>query len=155
MIYYIKKNFFGFSFIIDKKLKYIFSFQINLFYDKKLSNYIYQVKKNIFLGSQKFWEKLFIPFEKHLNEIIKNENFIGCGSKNLLEHIKKKKCETEKVCEFFFSFIENSFYSYMFVTKNVREIGVIGIFTYKYGTYFFENKRFNTIESLKNMFLKK
>ena len=153
VIQFIDKNLYNFLFIIDKRLNKYFSFQISIFIDKKHLNYIIQWKKNVYFCFKQFLNSLLDPFEKQFSIIIKNKDFLTCGSEHLMMIIKAKKVEKKRYHEFFFTFIEKNLFKYFFVIRRGKEIKKKGIFTYKSRLYYYGNKKFTTIESLKNMLL--
>ena len=146
------KNNYKIAFILNEKLNRFFSFKIQIFFDKKYSKNIYQWRQKIFLSSEQLFVKLLKPFRLYFFEIIKHPDFVDCGSKIFKTMINTNKLKHKLHWDFLFTFVDDRFLTFDFVFKNKIGIRAFGTFFYASGVYFSGNKKFESIEALKNKF---
>ena len=147
-IYITSENEFRLSFVTDKKLGNFFYFQIQVFFDKKNFLFIYKWKRKIFLGPENLFENLIRPFKKDFFKIIKHPDFIGCGFEKL-ENFVQKTGFIGGGKLFLFTFKENEFLVFEFISINKLGSIIKGSFLYSLGKFLWDDNEFLCINSLK------
>ena len=149
------KNNYKIAFVLDEKLNRFFSFKIQIFFDKKYSKNIYQWRKKVFMSSEQLFLKLLKPFRLQFFEIIKHPDFVDCGSTIFKTMINSNKIKHKLHWDFLFTFVDDHFLTFDFVFKNKIGIKAFGTFFYASGVYFSGNKKFESIDALKNKFIER
>jgi hypothetical protein len=147
-IYITSENEFRLSFVTDKKLGNFFYFKIQVFFDKKNFLFIYKWKRKIFLGPENLFENFIRPFKKDFFKIIKHPDFIGCGFEKLEIFLQKTGFRKgEKL--FLFTFKENEFLVFEFISINKLGSKIKGSFSYSPGKFLWDDSEFLSINNLK------
>ena len=153
-IYITVENEFRLSFLIDKKLRNFFYFQIQVFFDKKKFLFIYKWKRKIFLGPENLLENFIRPFKKDFFKIIYHPDFIGCGSEKLENFVRKSYFKVWGEI-FLFTFKENEFLVFEFISINKLGSKIKGSFLYSLGKFLWGDIEFLSINTLKEASLLK
>ena len=148
IIYINGEGGFNISFLIDKKRESYFYFQIQVFFDKKNSLFIYKWKRKVFLGPENFYEKLVKPFLKNFFKITEHPDFIACAPDRLEDFIQKNPPDIKKKV-FLFTFKRNEFLLFDFICTNTVGLKIKGFFKYAGGKFFWKENEFLNINNIK------
>jgi len=148
------KNSFKISFITDEKLLYFFTFQIDIFWDKKYSRFIYKWKRKIFAGSERIYQNFLKPFRIQFDLIANHKDFISCGPILFKNFVNLAFQEGKQISNFFFTFADDEFLIFDFIFRNKIGFDTKGQFYYSSGVYFLNNNRHLDLDSIKNAIMK-
>ena len=110
--------------------------------------FIYKWKRKIFLGPENLFENFIRPFKKDFFKIIKHPDFIGCGFEKLEIFLQKTGFRKgEKL--FLFTFKENEFLVFEFISINRLGSKIKGSFSYSPGKFLWDDSEFLSINNLK------
>ena len=107
------------------------------------------------MSSEQLFLKLLKPFRLQFFEIIKHPDFVDCGSTIFKTMINSNKIKHKLHWDFLFTFVDDHFLTFDFVFKNKIGIKAFGTFFYASGVYFSGNKKFESIDALKNKFIER